>query len=37
MHIILHYAYNICAKFNIDCLQTMGGVDYTNLQLNIEA
>ena len=33
----LQYAYNICEKFQIDCLKTMGGVDYTNLLPNIEA
>ena len=26
----LQYAYNICEKFQIDCLKTVGGVDYTN-------
>ena len=31
------YAYNICEKFQIDCLKTLGGVDYTNLLPNIEA
>ena len=34
---ISQYAYNICAKFQIDCLNTLGGVDYTNLLPNIEA
>ena len=29
-HAHLHFAYNICAKFQIDCLKTLGGVDYTN-------
>ena len=24
------YACNICAKFQIDCVNTLGGVDYTN-------
>ena len=27
----LHYSYNICAKFQIDCWQSLGGVDYTKL------
>ena len=36
MH-IFQYAYNICAKFQIDCLKTLGGVDYTNLLPHIEA
>ena len=36
-HAHLQYAYNICAKFQIDCLKTLGGVDYTNLLPNIEA
>ena len=36
MH-IFRYAYNICAEFQIDCLKTLGGVDYTNLLPNIEA
>ena len=30
-------AYNICAKFQIDCLKTLGGIDNTNLLPNIEA
>ena len=25
----LQHAYNICAKFQIDCLKTLEGVDYT--------
>ena len=33
----LQYAYNICAKFRIDCLKTLGGVDHTNLLPHIEA
>ena len=36
-HADLQYAYSICAKFQIDCLKTLGGVDYTNLLPNIEA
>ena len=32
----LQYAYNICAKFQIDCLKTLGGVDYTNWLPHIE-
>ena len=35
-HAYLQYAYNICAKFPIDCLKTLGGVDYTNWLPNIE-
>ena len=35
-HARLHYAYNIGAKFQIDCLQTLGGVDYTNLLPYVE-
>ena len=31
------YAYNICAKFQIDCLKTLIGIDYTNLLPRIEA
>ena len=27
----LQYAYNICTKFQIDCLKTLGGVEYANL------
>ena len=30
-------SYNICAKFQIDCLNTLRGVDYTNLLPHIEA
>ena len=33
----LQYAYNIYFKFQIDCLKTLGGVDYTNLLPNIKA
>ena len=29
-HAHLQYACNICAKFQIDCLKTLGGVDYIN-------
>ena len=29
-HAYLQYAYNICAKFQTECLKTQGGVDYTN-------
>ena len=36
-HAHLQYAYNIREKFQIDCLKTLGGVDYTNLLPNIEA
>ena len=36
-HAHLVYAYNICEKFQIDYLKTLGGVDYTNLLPNIEA
>ena len=36
-HAHLQYAYNICAKFQIDNLKTLVGVDYTNLLPNIEA
>ena len=36
-HAHLQYAYNICEKFQIDCMKTLGGVDYTNLLPNIEA
>ena len=32
-HAHLKYAYNICAKFQIDCLKTRGGVDYTNFSV----
>ena len=32
----LRRGYNICAKFKIDCLKTMGEVDYTNRLPNIE-
>ena len=35
-HTYLQYAYNICAKFQINCLKTLGGVDYTNLLPHIE-
>ena len=28
-HMHTQYAYNICAKFQIDCFKTLGGVDYT--------
>ena len=27
----LQYACNICAKFQIDCLKTVEGVDYTKI------
>ena len=30
-HANFQYAYNICAKFKIDCLKTLGVVDYKNL------
>ena len=36
-HAHLQYAYNTCAKFQIDCLKTLGGVGYTNLLPHIEA
>ena len=36
-HAHFQYANNICAKFQIDCLKTLGEVDYTNLLPNIEA
>ena len=36
-HAHLQYAYNICEKFQMDCLKTLGGDDYTNLLLHIEA
>ena len=36
-HAHFQYANNICEKFQIDCLKTLGGVDYTNLLPNIEA
>ena len=29
-HAYLQYAYNICAKFQTECLKTQGGVDSTN-------
>ena len=28
-HAYLQYAYNICAKFQTDCLKTLGEADYT--------
>ena len=36
-HAYLKYAYNIYAKFQIDCLKTQRGLDYTNLLPHIEA
>ena len=33
----LLYAYNICAKFQIDCLKTLEGVNYTTLLPHTEA
>ena len=36
-HAHFQYANNTCAKFQIDSLKTLGGVDYTNLLFNIEA
>ena len=35
-HAYLQYAYNICGNFIIDCLETLGGVDYTILLPHIE-
>ena len=36
-HAHLQYAYNICAKFKIDCFKTLGRVVYANWLLYIEA
>ena len=36
MHIFNMHAYNICEKLQIDCLKTLGGVDYTNWLPQIE-
>ena len=36
-HMHIFNMLNICEKFQIDCLETLGEVDYTNLLPNIEA
>ena len=35
-HVHLQYTKNICAKFQIDCLYTLGGADCTNLLPYVE-